>query len=334
LLPNVLSPWAYYPGIVNTPDIAVLSLATVLAGLRLSPSVAVFGGVLNILCFLALLLLDLHISDLPVQIVRGYLYMEQATFLMSAVVLSIVIAVRTQGLVNRAVRTALKAEGARRSFDAILHEHHDVRTLLSAARLNADRLASGTHAAPGSLVAELRGDLGDVEALLNAIRTRAYGELLTLGPRHAVDVCATAREVLDRLHRRFPAVTLVVHGEASVAAQVAGGEATLRRVLLNVVINACEGDGERGAAHVDVEVRNDGDGGRVTIDVIDDGPGFSAEILATELGEARSTKVGGSGVGLGVALALARASDGTLTRGNRSGGGAVISLSLPLARSA
>ncbi|HEX3757189.1 MAG TPA: hypothetical protein VHW23_00720, partial [Kofleriaceae bacterium] len=204
-LPNVLSPWRGYLGIVNTPDIAGLWMVTLLAGLRLSPGVAVFGSILNILSFIVLMVLDLQISNLPEPTMRGYQYMVHGTFLMGAVVLSIVLAVRTRQLVDHAVRSALKAERTRRSFDAILHEHHDVRTLLSAARLNADRLASGAQAAAGSLVAELRSDLGDVEALLNAIRARAQGELLALGSRHTVDVRETAREVLDRLRRRFPA---------------------------------------------------------------------------------------------------------------------------------
>jgi signal transduction histidine kinase len=331
-LPNVLSPWRGYPGIVNVPEIAALPMATLLAGLRLSPGVAVFGGILNSLCFIVLLLLDLELSNLPDPTIRGYQYLVHGSFLMAAVVLSIVLAVRTRHLVDRAVRSALTAERTRRSFDAILHEHHDVRTLLSAARLNADRLASGGQAAAGSLVAELRSDLGDVEALIDAIRARAHGELLTLGSRHAVDVWQIAREVLDRLGRRFPAPALALRGDGCVVAQVAGGEATLRRVLVNLVVNACEGDGERGADHIDVEVRHDGARGRVTIDVIDDGPGFSTDQLTAELGQARSTKLGGSGLGLGVALALAQASDGTLTRRNRSGGGAVVSLSLPQAR--
>jgi hypothetical protein len=174
-LPNVLSPWYGYTGIVNTPEIAALSMATLVAGLRLSPGVAVFGSILNILCFIVLMLVDLKVSNLPEPFMRGYQYMVHGTFLTCAAVLSIVLAVRTRHLVDRAVRSALKAERTRRSFDAILHEHHDVRTLLSAARLNADRLASGAQAAAGSLVAELRSDLGDVEVLLDSIRARAAG---------------------------------------------------------------------------------------------------------------------------------------------------------------
>lgn len=330
-LPNVLSPWYGYLGIVYTPEMAFLAIATLLAGMRLFPRAAVFGSIANIVCFIVLMLLDWAIWDLPDPNMRVYQYMVHGTLLLGAAALSIVLAVRTRHLVDRAVHAALNAERTRRSFDAILREHHDVRTLLSAARLNADRLASGAHAGAGSLVAELRSDLGDVEALIDAIRARAHGELLALGSRYAVDVWEIAREVLDRLRRRFPAAALVLRGEGGVAARVAGGEMTLRRVLWNLVINACEGDGECGAAHIDVEVRSDGAKGRVTIDISDDGPGFSADFLTAGLGQARSTKVGGSGFGLGVALALAQASDGTLTCRNASGGGAVVSLSLPLA---
>jgi len=135
------------------------------------------------------------------------------------------------------------------------------------------------------------------------------------------------------LDRRFPAVALELRIEERVDAEVAGGDASLRRLLFNLVINACEGDGECGAAHVDVKVRGDGAGRRVYIDVIDDGPGFSPEMLGTRLGETRSTKAGGSGFGLGIALAIVQASDGTLTRGNGNGGGAAVSLSLPMAPS-
>ncbi|MGH9883957.1 MAG: sensor histidine kinase, partial [bacterium] len=330
-LPLVLWPWPYYPGIVNTPDIAALLIVTLAAGLRLSPRVAVYGAILNVACFVTLLLLDVLVSRLPAPDQRLYQYLLVGTYLITVVIFSIVIAVRTQRLVERAVRAALKADRAQHSFGAILHEHHDVRTLLSAVRLNADRLASNTQVAAQDLVAELCIELDDVETLLNTIRARAYGELLTFGPSYVVEVCAIAHEVLDRLRLRFPDTALMLSGETWAAAQVAGGGTTLRRALLNLVVNACEGDGARCAARVDVEVRVDDACARVIVDVIDDGPGFSAETLATGLIETCSTKVGGSGFGLRLTQALTQASGGTLTRGNRSCGGAVVSLSLPLA---
>ena len=240
---------------------------------------------------------------------------------------------RSRRLVDRAARAVLTAERAQRSFGTILHEHHDMRTRLSAAQLSADRLAGEGPAATESLVNDLRSDLDEVAALLNTIRARAYGEILMLEVKFPVDVGEVAREVLGRLGHRFRDVALALRIEDRVEAEVAGGDATLRRLLFNLVINACEGDGECGAAHVDVNVRCDCVGRRVYIDVIDDGPGFSAEMLGTPLGETRSTKAGGSGFGLGIALAFVQASDGTLRRDNGNGGGAVVALSLPMAPS-
>src|ERR1044071_8263954 len=83
------------------------------------------------------------------------------------------------------------------------------------------------------------------------------------------------------------------------------------------------------AAHVDVTVHGDLAGGRVRIDVIDDGPGFAPELVGAPLGEARSTKANGSGLGLAVAQALAQASDGTLLHGNWAAPRARVPLALP-----
>ena len=330
LVVDVVWPWRDYPGIANTPDIAALAMVTLAAGLRLSPSAALLGGVLNSACFCALLTLDANLSGLPPPGERVSQYALQGTFLLAAVVLSLLIAVRTRDLVQRAVRAALTEERVQRSFGAILHEHHDVRTLISAARLNADRLAARGPAEAGPLVSDLRSDLDDVEAQLNAIRARVYGELLTLEVRRVVDVGEVAGEVVERLGRRFPAVVLTLRVDERVDAEVAGGAAILRRLLFNLVINACEGDGERGAAHVDVAVRGDRTRGHVQIDIIDDGPGFPGEVLRAEQGETCSTKADGSGFGLSIALALAQASDGTLARANGIIGGATVSLILPM----
>jgi signal transduction histidine kinase len=331
LVVDVVWPWRDYPGIANTPDIAALAMVTLAAGLRLSPSAALLGGVLNSACFCALLTLDASLSHLPPAGERVSQYALQATFLLAAVVLALIIAVRTRDLVHRAVRAALTAERVRRSFGAILHEHHDVRTLISAARLNADRLAARGAVEAGPLVSDLRNDLDDVEVQLDAIRARAYGELLTLEARRAVDIGEVAGEVVGRVGRRFPAIVLTLRVDERVEAEVAGGAAILRRLLFNLVSNACEGDGERGAAHVDVAVRGDRTCDRVQIEIIDDGPGFPGDVLHAQHGETCSTKVDGSGLGLAIARTLVQASDGTLTRANRITGGATVSLTLPMA---
>jgi signal transduction histidine kinase len=331
LLGNVARPWLGYDGVVNTPDIAVLAMATLAGGLRLSPRTAVFSAVLNAACFATLLALDRLLYGLPSN--GGYYqYVLQGSFLASAAAMGIVVAVRTRKLAERAVRTALTAERAQRSFGALLHEHHDVRTLLSAVRLNADRLAGERVGGGGNAIDDLRSDLDDVEARIHAIYARACGELSALDVRQRVDVGVVARDVLERLGRHFPGSALVLRGEPHVEAEVAGGGATVRRMLFNLVVNACEGDGERGPRRVEVTVRGDRVARRVWIDVADDGPGFARDILDAAPDEVRSTKPGGSGFGLAVVRSLAKASDGTLRCGNREAGGAWASLSLPFAQ--
>src|SRR5262249_47262508 len=89
LLGNVLRPWSGYDGVVSTPDFAALAMATLAGGLRLSPRAAVFSVVLNAACFVALLVLDHSLYELP----RGggyYQYMLQGSFLAATATMAIV----------------------------------------------------------------------------------------------------------------------------------------------------------------------------------------------------------------------------------------------------
>jgi C4-dicarboxylate-specific signal transduction histidine kinase len=90
---------------------------------------------------------------------------------------------------------------------------------------------------------------------------------------------------------------------------VAGGPTSLRRVLSNVLVNACEGNGVRGASTVEITVRCED--ATVVIDIRDDGPGIAAHVLST-VPAAVSTKPAGLGLGIGVVDGVVRASGGTV----------------------
>ncbi|HZS41806.1 MAG TPA: HAMP domain-containing sensor histidine kinase [Polyangia bacterium] len=332
LAPNALWPWKGYSGLINMPDTSGVILMTLAAGLRLSPGAAIFGGVLNGCSFVALTWIDLRVSGLAPG-ARLHQHLLYGVFLVSTASVAVIIAVRTRRLVVRVARAAAAAAQARHSFGAILHQHHDVRTQLSAARLDADLLARSLASrgragrAPDEIVDHLRDGLRDVEAGIDAIRAQSFGQLLALDDKLPVDVAAVAGEVLARLGRRFSGASLALRSDGEPRALVAGGSATLRRILFNLVINSCEGDGERGAGLVEIRVRTDGR--QVLLEVVDDGPGFPPASLAAPPGETPSTKAEGSGMGLGVAVALAEASDGKLRLHNGAHGGAVVSVSLP-----
>jgi len=111
-----------------------------------------------------------------------------------------------------------------------------------------------------------------------------------------------------------------------------GGALTLRRILENLLVNACEGDGQKGATCVEIEIERDTSGGRIQMLISDDGPGFKSEQLTRHIELFASTKPQGSGLGLYTCERLLRASGGQLQRANAEGRGARVRVILPLER--
>ena len=115
---------------------------------------------------------------------------------------------------------------------------------------------------------------------------------------------------------------------------MSGGAESLRRILENTVVNACEGEGGVLPARIEVVVLTQPDTGSLAVEVRDDGPGFRSELLAAPISAFRTTKPGGTGLGLYTVERLVQASGGWLRRANRPGGGASVALFLPEARPA
>lgn len=104
-------------------------------------------------------------------------------------------------------------------------------------------------------------------------------------------------------------------------------EPALRQAIWSLLENAVEASDEP----VRMEGRIDGD--RVIIAVLDRGPGFTEDQLRHVGQLNQSTKGPGHGLGLFLAGNVARQLGGMLQVANREGGGAALTLSLPLASS-
>jgi C4-dicarboxylate-specific signal transduction histidine kinase len=146
-----------------------------------------------------------------------------------------------------------------------------------------------------------------------------------------VEADRVAREVVADAARRFTAVAIrTAERTPGGAARVLlrGGEESLRVILENLVANACEGDGARGARSVEVAVAPRPGGGEVDLAVSDDGPGLRADLLAAPVRAFVTTKPDGTGLGMYTASRLAAASGGELLRENRAEGGARVTLRL------
>lgn len=147
----------------------------------------------------------------------------------------------------------------------------------------------------------------------------------------SVDLVPVLDSVRQSVGVRFPEVDIQVavdRGEP-LRALVRGGATTLRRVVENLVLNACEGDGARAAARVHLSARTEPYSGRLEMVISDDGPGFPPERLQAPIQGLSSTKPQGTGLGLYTSECLIRASGGVLERQNGQTGGAVLRVMLP-----
>jgi two-component system sensor histidine kinase RegB len=102
------------------------------------------------------------------------------------------------------------------------------------------------------------------------------------------------------------------------------GEPALRQALWSLLENAGEASPSGVALRAELEEE------QLVVHILDDGPGFTSEQLAS-LGQAsRSAKGAGHGLGLFLAASVARRLGGSLDAGNRPEGGAAVRLALPL----
>jgi signal transduction histidine kinase len=112
--------------------------------------------------------------------------------------------------------------------------------------------------------------------------------------------------------------------------QIRASRAHVERVLVNTLLNALSFAPDKGG-RVTLSVR--AEGGEAVIEVEDNGPGFPPELLAggvKAFGTTRKEK-GGTGLGLFVCGQVARRHDGTMVLANVPGGGALVTVRLPLA---
>lgn len=318
---DALFPWEPYRGLWALPDFGVLAVGSFATALRFSPRGAALGAVLNCTSFVALTALDLTVNhDNPGAEPKYYL--AWGVLVAGANAMAVMLATRSVKLVLKGARAAAASAQAGRGLLQLLHEHHDVRSLLSSARLSADLLAEQLEtgaAEPRGTAGRLRDDLTRVCDHVESIKAHAQEYVLRLEERVPLDAERVACEVAGLVRTQFTAVTIDVVAASRSEVLVAGGATTLKRMLLNLMLNACEGDGRRGAAHVEVRLEASAGDGCVRLFVRDDGPGFSAEAL----------KPGGTGVGLQLVKGLASASGGAVSWHNLERGGAEVELLLP-----
>lgn len=215
---------------------------------------------------------------------------------------------------------------------------HDLRLPLAGIRAQAEALQDGLAADPDRFLSQIVGQVDRVNRLVDdlfAISRIDAGELtlrrqpVSLGDL-ASDTAADMRAIADA---HGIGLDVEVHTDATVSAD----PHELGRAIGNLLANALQHTTAGGR----IVLRVDADADRAEVSVADDGDGIAADDLDRLFDAgwrgttARSPHVvdisGGAGLGLAIARGIARAHGGDVTAANLPGGGAIFTISVPVA---
>lgn len=312
LVADVIAPYSGHPGFAEASGISGLCLIIVVNALRLMPRLALMVGGLHLGLATVLVVLDVVVNG------HSVVYAIQGMiFLLCSALVAYGGAKGALCLAERASAEATRAARARGYVDQILQEHHDMRTLLSSTRLNAEMLVRGSNPERAQDVIRSVRELAD---FVDNVKTRSLCELAHLETAQSVEVSAALSQVVDVARHRFSDRQFCIRLGGRAHAAIAGGSEAFTRCLLNLLANACEGDGDRRANFVSVRCRRLGS--HVWLQVRDDGPGFPDAIMRGFT--AITTKRDGTGLGLLFARSVVEASGGKMILSNPAGGGATV----------
>ncbi len=214
---------------------------------------------------------------------------------------------------------------------------HEIANAATAAMLQLETLLSVAGRRPtmtGAQVLDFAGAVRDALADLRALVESAKGRI-HITPREGASpvVCPPLlRAVVDDLRERSPGVVwnIEIDADAPETLAIWGGESALRTLLNALLMNAVDGNGERGAANVDIRYRVLMRTFDACLEVVDDGPGFPPAFAEGPIAPYRTTKRGALGLGLFTCQKLVQANRGRMTLINSPEGGAVAAVYLPL----
>ena len=171
-------------------------------------------------------------------------------------------------------------------------------------------------------VTEMQAQVLRCKAIVTGILQSA-GETRGEAPRETT-LRAFVDDMVSEWNRSRPAATLAFDNRIEAGIDIVS-DTGLRQMLFNVLDNALEASPRWIALDAGIEDDN------LVLRISDRGPGFEAAMLE-RLGKPYQSSKGAPGRGLGLFLSVnvARALGGTLRASNRAGGGALVSIALPL----
>ena len=205
---------------------------------------------------------------------------------------------------------------------------HDLRTPLTAVIAATDAIP-----AEGSFAEEVRiarSEARRLQRFLNDLLEASRIEHGAIEPKwESVDLTDVITAVLHDLRQDRPGARVVPRVDSD-CPFVASDPLLLRHVLINLIDNALKFSPAETQVEVELHCRDD----QVVCRVLDRGPGLPArsdELFDRFQRLEGSDRVGGSGLGLWIAKNFTEAVGGTISAGNREGGGAEFAIALKAA---
>jgi len=229
---------------------------------------------------------------------------------------------------QRELRASLRQKSRLAEVGAATNKiNHDLRNMLSTARLLSDRLATSGDERTRALAPLILGTIDRAARLasdaLEYVRGRPTPRFAELDLADVVDEAGVALQ--DQGEEHDPNRLRNWQNDIAPEQRVRGDRDLLYRVLVNLGRNAFD----VGATCVKVSAR--ANGGFLMIDVADNGPGVPQQVVA-ELFRPFMTggRTGGAGLGLAIARDLVRAHGGDIALADNGPSGATFRFTLPL----
>ncbi len=235
----------------------------------------------------------------------------------------------------RAVVQAFNAMAARLEEDErqrrtlLADVSHELRTPLAVLQGELEAMIDGVHPTDEAHLSAAVEEIRMLTGLVEDLRTLALAEAGTLPlHRETTDLSVLVQDVATS----FESIAAGAGAHLRVAMPddlplVELDPLRIRQVLGNVVANALR----YAPAGSDVLVSAEGGADRVTLSVVDRGPGIAPEVLPHLFDRfAKSAELRGSGLGLAIARRLVEAHGGTIRAERPAEGGTAIRIELPI----
>lgn len=204
---------------------------------------------------------------------------------------------------------------------------HELRTPMTVIRGEVEAVLDGLHQ-PEQL-SNVVDEIDLIDRLLDDLRLLSMAEAGTLLlEKEPTNLGELARSVLASFSK------IIASRNIDVVMDIGQGDNEamvdphrIHQVLSNIVANAIDQMLDGGRLDVTVSI----DSTRATIEIADTGSGIPEDDLVRVFDRfARSPDSTGTGLGLSISRDLVEAHGGTITAGNRDGGGAVFTVTLPV----